>query len=152
MTDSETDVCSSQSKKEVRSQLREQMEFYFSDANLTKDRFLKKEIENASDGCLLRFRTFLSIILLTTNDLIRLKDIPLSLFLKFNKIRSLTTDLKLIAKALKHSQVLELNDDQTMLRRRITFVEPSQTKIDKRTIYVVRVIQSFGFPTNPKDN
>ena len=28
-----------------------QMEFYFSDANLHKDRFLKKAIEATTDGC-----------------------------------------------------------------------------------------------------
>ena len=28
-----------------------QMEFYFSDANLSKDRFLKKEIDQTDDGC-----------------------------------------------------------------------------------------------------
>lgn len=38
-------------KKEIRVKLRDQMEFYFSDSNLTKDRFLRKEIENSSDGC-----------------------------------------------------------------------------------------------------
>jgi len=28
-----------------------QIEFYFSDANLQKDRFLKKQIEESADGC-----------------------------------------------------------------------------------------------------
>jgi hypothetical protein len=38
-------------KKEQRRKVREQMEFYFSDSNLTKDRFLKKEITTSPDGC-----------------------------------------------------------------------------------------------------
>ena len=40
------------SKKALRKKILEQMEFYFSDSNLTKDRFLKKEISNSNDGCL----------------------------------------------------------------------------------------------------
>lgn len=63
MTDSESDAFKASAttqgehetktkKKEMRTKLRDQMEFYFSDSNLTKDRFLRKEIENSSDGCL----------------------------------------------------------------------------------------------------
>lgn len=59
------------------------------------------------------------------------------MFLKFNKIRLLTTDLRQIVKSLKHSETLELNDEQTMARRRTPFVEPSQKDVDKKTIYVV---------------
>ena len=62
MTDSEAskqttnqddnDEAKKTTNKEMRVKLRDQMEFYFSDSNLTKDRFLRKEIENSSDGCL----------------------------------------------------------------------------------------------------
>lgn len=58
MTDSESDarktsgIDDNDAKKELRAKLKEQMEFYFSDSNLTKDRFLRKEIENSPDGCL----------------------------------------------------------------------------------------------------
>lgn len=38
-------------KKELRQKIKDQMEFYFSDSNLTKDRFLKKEITNSPGGC-----------------------------------------------------------------------------------------------------
>ena len=31
--------------------LREQMEFYFSDSNLSKDRFINQEISKSEDGC-----------------------------------------------------------------------------------------------------
>lgn len=43
------------SKKELRHKILEQMEFYFSDSNLTKDRFLKQEITNSQDGCNIKF-------------------------------------------------------------------------------------------------
>lgn len=38
-------------KKEKRQKICEQMEFYFSDSNLSKDRFLKQEITFAEEGC-----------------------------------------------------------------------------------------------------
>jgi hypothetical protein len=40
-----------EAKKEKRRKILEQMEFYFSDSNLSKDRFLKQEIKSNSDGC-----------------------------------------------------------------------------------------------------
>ena len=43
-------------KKERRRKICEQMEFYFSDSNLSKDRFLKQEISANSDGC--KWRVF----------------------------------------------------------------------------------------------
>jgi len=33
-----------------------QMEFYFSDANLHKDRFMKQQLQQASDGCEIIFK------------------------------------------------------------------------------------------------
>jgi hypothetical protein len=40
-------------KKDTRKKIAQQMEFYFSDSNLSKDRFLKQEIQSASlqGGC-----------------------------------------------------------------------------------------------------
>ena len=37
--------------KEQRAKVRTQMEFYFSDSNLAKDRFLKQEIQASKEGC-----------------------------------------------------------------------------------------------------
>lgn len=63
------------------------MEFYFSDANLTKDRFL--------------------------GDLVKTEPyVPLDVFLKFNKIRSMTQDITDITKAMKNSSLLELSEDK----------------------------------------
>ena len=49
----------------------------------------------------------------------------------------MTTDIKEIVKSLKNSNVLELNENSTMVKRKVEFVEPSQKDIDKKTIYVV---------------
>ena len=38
-------------EQESREKIRQQIEFYFSDANLSKDRFLKQEINSSEDGC-----------------------------------------------------------------------------------------------------
>ncbi len=56
--------------------------------------------------------------------------------MKFNKIRLLTIDTQEIVKSIKNSQFLELNEEKTMLRRNLPFVEPTQKKVDKKTIYV----------------
>ncbi|CAF0710768.1 unnamed protein product [Brachionus calyciflorus] len=104
------------SKKDLRKKLLEQLEFYFSDSNLTKDRFLKKEIENSNEGF-----------------------INLEIFLHFNKIRMLGLNLKDIRKSVKKSELLELNEDETMVRRITPFVELRQKDIDKKTIYVENI-------------
>lgn len=45
------DTNSASNKKQLRKKILDQLEFYFSDSNLTKDRFLKQEIKNSTDGC-----------------------------------------------------------------------------------------------------
>ncbi len=99
---------------DLKGRIRQQMEFYFSDSNLSKDKFLRQEIKIAPEGY-----------------------VDLNVFLKFNKIRQLTDDLVLIAKALKKSELLEVNQEKSHVRRKSEFVEPSQKKTDKKTIYVV---------------
>lgn len=74
-------------KKQLYDNILKQMEFYFSDANLSKDRFL---------GDLVKRNPY----------------VPIELFLKFNKIGSLTQDVNDIAKAMKNSTCLELSDDR----------------------------------------
>ncbi|RNA28703.1 la-related 7-like [Brachionus plicatilis] len=110
------DTNSASNKKQLRKKILDQLEFYFSDSNLTKDRFLKQEIKNSTDG----------FIYLTT-------------FLQFNKIRNLGANLKEIRKSIKKSDLLELNEDESMVRRKTQFVELTQKEIDKKTIYVENV-------------
>ena len=69
--------------------------------------------------------------------------VDLKLFLNFNKIRSLTTEPSQIVKSLEKSELLELNEDKSMVRRKSVFVEPSAKKIDKKTIYVVSDQNNF---------
>lgn len=99
-------------KKALFAKIREQMEFYFSDANLHKDRFLKKSIEATSDGY-----------------------ISLEVFLQCNKIKVLTNDAGVIADAIDNkSQLLQINPERTHVRRVTPIKEP--VNVDERTVYV----------------
>ncbi|XP_013187799.2 la-related protein 7 [Amyelois transitella] len=95
-------------KKQLYENILKQMEFYFSDANLNKDRFL---------GELIKKEPF----------------VPLEIFLKFNKIRSMTQDINDIVKAMKNSTILELSEDKTKVKRQ-TPILPYDA--DQRTVYV----------------
>jgi len=99
--------------KLLRRQIREQMEFYFSDSNLSKDRFINQEILKDPEGY-----------------------VDLNLFLKFNKIKSLAEDLNSLAKALDKSETLELDSTKTKVRRQVPYVAVSQDEINRRTVYV----------------
>ncbi|KAK6187432.1 hypothetical protein SNE40_005463 [Patella caerulea] len=93
--------------------IQSQMEFYFSDSNLQKDRFIKQEIDKDKQGY-----------------------VDLSLFLKFNKIQKMTEDLTLICKAVGKSEKLKLNEDGNKVKRASPFVERDIADIDSRTVYV----------------
>ncbi|XP_061390120.1 la-related protein 7 [Musca vetustissima] len=96
-------------KKHYFNAIRAQMEFYFGDANLSKDRFLRQLIE---------------------------KDpfVPLETFLTFNKMKALTSRVEDIAKSLSNSQLLELDESQQKVRRKTPLVE--NRNVDDKTLYV----------------
>ncbi|KAH9495793.1 hypothetical protein Btru_013338 [Bulinus truncatus] len=112
-----------QSKKHVRKRTKSlfqsivmQMEFYFSDANLLKDRYLKSLIDQSPDGY-----------------------VNLLEFGKFNKLQSLHKDgvsLSILIKALRTSKFLQLNEDESKVKRITPLVEVSQDEVDSRTVYV----------------
>ncbi|KAK9507729.1 hypothetical protein O3M35_007517 [Rhynocoris fuscipes] len=98
-------------KKQLYSNLKELMEFYFSAANLSKERWLTQRLdENGS--------------------------IELSHFLSFNKIRALTNDVNDIIKAIKNSEILEVIDDSKV--RRTKPVEYKENP-DDCIIYIERI-------------
>ncbi|XP_076162591.1 la related protein 7 [Ptiloglossa arizonensis] len=96
-------------KKALHAAILKQMEFYFSDANLSKDRFLSNLIKNDPY-------------------------VDLNIFIEFNKIRELTTDISRITKALQASTILSLSEDGTKVHR-ITPIVPKENT-DDCTIYV----------------
>lgn len=96
-------------KRQLYKTIRKQMEFYFSDANVTKDRFLG-------------------------NLIIEDPHVDLSIFLRFNKIRALTANVQDIANALRNSELLSVTEDGTKVFRTAPVKE--KDNIDDCTIYV----------------
>lgn len=72
-----------------------QIEYYFGDHNLPRDKFLKEQLQ-LDDGW-----------------------VTLETMLKFNRLKSITTDISIIVTALQKSKtgLLELSEDKTKLRR-----------------------------------
>ncbi|XP_071954347.1 la-related protein 7-like [Antedon mediterranea] len=99
------------SKKQL-SDIHDQLKFYFSDANLRKDRFLKQKIEADKD-----------------------RYVDISVLLSFNKLKMMTTDAELVAKAVKKSNFLQVSEDKTRLRRINQMMSPKYN-IDDLTVYV----------------
>lgn len=98
--------------KLLLAEVKKQVEFWFGDANLHKDRFLKQLVNESRDG-------YVDISVLTT----------------FNRMKKLTTDVKLIARALKNSSMIEVNLDGTKVRRKHPLGEDPKD-VDDRTVYV----------------
>ncbi|KMQ89259.1 la-related protein 7 [Lasius niger] len=96
-------------KKALHASILKQMEFYFSDANLNKDRFLSE--------------------LLKENPYV-----DLDVFTQFNKLRELNVDTNRIAKALQKSTMLKVSEDGTKVCR-LTPINRKEN-VDQCTVYV----------------
>eukprot|EP00003_Mantamonas_plastica_P003740 TRINITY_DN12936_c1_g1_i9.p1 TRINITY_DN12936_c1_g1~~TRINITY_DN12936_c1_g1_i9.p1 ORF type:complete len:267 (+),score=102.71 TRINITY_DN12936_c1_g1_i9:75-803(+) len=90
----------------------EQIEFYLSNSNLSKDRYVRNLIKK--------------------NDQ---RWIALTQFTKFNKIKALTTDIEEIVTALRMSSMLELTEDGKMVRRKTPYEKVSNEVLQARTVY-----------------
>ncbi|KAM3590548.1 uncharacterized protein V6R79_011649 [Siganus canaliculatus] len=98
--------------RQLLGDVKKQVEFWFGDVNLHKDRFLRRLIDEADDGY-----------------------VDLSLLADFNRMKKLTTDTKLIARALKNSAVVEVNLEETKVRRQHP-IGDVPINVDHRTVYV----------------
>ncbi|KAM7366175.1 hypothetical protein PAMP_015640 [Pampus punctatissimus] len=98
--------------KQLLGDVKKQVEFWFGDVNLHKDRFLKKLIDDSDDGY-----------------------VDISMLASFNRMKKLTTDTKLIARALKNSSVVEVNLEGNKVRRQLPVGEIPDD-VDSRTVYV----------------
>lgn len=92
-------------------QIRQQVEFYFSDSNFRKDMFLKNAAEKDAEGF-----------------------VPIATLLTFNKLKALTTDAAAIASALESSETVVVSEDKLKLRRKNPLPEVDTSK--ERTLYV----------------
>ncbi|CAK1547816.1 unnamed protein product [Leptosia nina] len=80
--------------EELANRIASQVEFYFSDANITKDAFLLKHVRRNKEGY-----------------------VSLKLISSFKRVKHLTKDWRVVAEALKKSTKLEINEAGTKLRR-----------------------------------
>lgn len=102
-----------------------QVEFYFGDRNLRRDKFLLEQIKK-DDGW-----------------------VPLSVLLTFNRLKQLSDDSEVVSTALRASTVLEVSEDGSKVRRPSSSPVPDpmqkrsaeqQLEEQKRTVY------AKGFP------
>lgn len=100
---------------ELAARIVAQVEFYFSDANITKDAFLLKHVRRNKEGY-----------------------VSLKLISSFKRVKHLTKDWRVVAEALKSSTKLEINELGTKLRR----IEPLPAYDEttpSRTVVAVRM-------------
>uniref|UniRef100_H0V0M5 Lupus La protein homolog n=1 Tax=Cavia porcellus TaxID=10141 RepID=H0V0M5_CAVPO len=102
-----------------------QIEYYFGDFNLPRDKFLKEQIK-LDEGW-----------------------VPLEIMIKFNRLNRLTTDFNVIVEALSKSkaELMEISEDKTKIRRSPNKPLPEVTDeykndVKNRSVYIK------GFPTD----
>lgn len=101
---------------ETCEQIVQQVEFYFSDANITKDKFLLKHVKRNKEG-------FVSLKLISS----------------FKRVKHLTKDWRQVAFAIeKKSDKLEVNDVKTKVRRLEALPEYDETT-PSRTVVALDV-------------
>ena len=108
---------------ELESSIIRQVEYYFGDLNLPRDKFLREQV-NLDDGW-----------------------VPLDILIKFNRLAKLTTDTEVIAKALNKStgSLLEVSDDNKKVRRNPELPVPEMNE-ERRKELSSRTIYAKGFP------
>merc|ERR1719443_1847624 len=93
-----------------------QVEFYFGDANITKDKFLLKHVKRNKEG-------FVSLKLISS----------------FKRVKHLTKDWRQVAEAIeKCSEKLEVNDLETKVRR-LEDLPPYDETTPSRTVVVLNL-------------
>ena len=80
--------------KDMDKLLKRQIEFYFSDSNLRRDKFLRKKIFESKDYY-----------------------VSVEMIMNFKKIQQITTDKDKFLDICRNSNTVQLNKDETMIRR-----------------------------------
>ncbi|XP_076871331.1 lupus La protein [Brachyhypopomus gauderio] len=112
-----------QENSPLEKKVAEQIEYYFGDHNLPRDRFLKEQMQ-LDDGW-----------------------VTLETMLKFNRLKTLTTDATVIVESLRKSKtgLLEISEDQTKIRRCLSRPLPEHSD-EYRDALKHRSIYMKGFP------
>eukprot|EP00166_Cyanidium_caldarium_P001636 ctg_1834.g471 len=95
----------------IEEKLRLQIEFYLSDSNLPRDKFLRARVEADPEG-------YVDLALLNT----------------FKRMQVLHSDVQAIARALQSSDLVELSADRLRVRRRRPL--PAEDTSKRRSVYV----------------
>lgn len=121
MTDVEEQQDGSSSVSPLDGKIIKQVEYYFGDFNLPRDKFLREKVK-LDEGW-----------------------VPIETLLTFNRLKSLTEEESIVADAISHSTLLEVSDDRKKVRRKLDQPLPESTterqqKLDELTVY------AKGFP------
>uniref|UniRef100_A0A915PRA1 Uncharacterized protein n=1 Tax=Setaria digitata TaxID=48799 RepID=A0A915PRA1_9BILA len=116
------------SQMNTQQKIIEQVEYYFGDINLPRDRFLQEEIKK-DDGW-----------------------IQLTTMLKFKRLAQICSDSTIISESLKHSKLMQVSEDGTKIRRNPEVLLPENSLeywqiVKRRTVY----IKGFGRDTKLDD-
>ncbi|XP_067001190.1 la protein homolog [Anabrus simplex] len=116
-------VASDEPPSDLEKKIIRQIEYYFGDINLPKDKFLREQMK-LDDGW-----------------------IPLDVMLKFKRLSSLTTDIQVIMAALLKSseKLMEVDVENKKLRRSPDRPLPIQNE-DRRKELMSRTVYVKGFP------
>ncbi|XP_014681985.1 PREDICTED: lupus La protein-like [Priapulus caudatus] len=108
---------------ELEQKIIRQIEYYFGDSNLSRDRFLQEQIK-LDDGW-----------------------IPLDTMVKFNRLKAISEDISLYASAMKKAkrQLVEVSEDCLKIRRFPSKPLPENTE-ERRADIKARNIYAKGFP------
>ncbi|CAL1546719.1 unnamed protein product [Lymnaea stagnalis] len=108
--------------KKLHEKVVKQIEYYFGDMNLMRDKFMKEKIQE-DDGW-----------------------ITIETMLKFNRLKQLTAEPKVICEALKQlSSLMEVSENGEKIRRNPSKPLPGDTK-ERRDEIASRSIYAKGFP------
>ena len=102
--------------KQLLKNIKDQVEFYFSDANLNRDKYLMKLVGHNGNNY-----------------------VPLDVLLSFNQLKQMNATVKLLQKSLTDSEVLHLNKDMTAVKRRKKVIQPLPSDLDDRTVVIERL-------------
>lgn len=105
----------------LEKQIIRQVEYYFGDINLPRDRFLQEQIK-LDDGW-----------------------VPLTVMLNFQRLSNLTKDTTMIANALEKSSLIEISDDRAKIRRSPDQPLPVWNE-ERRKELMTRTLYLKGFP------
>ena len=103
----------------VLDELQRLLEFYFSDASLSRDRFMQHTMGDHDGG------------------------IPVAVFLRFNKIKALTQDASSVASAASQSPLLHVSSDRAIIQRKDPFRSQDTASQDERTVYVETLPRNY---------